>query len=77
MFDMLTADELAVLHSKLCHAHLNVHYKMLDRDTGQPVIPVFSDDWQILSAHADEMNEMAAAVYAELTRREQEARADA
>ena len=65
----LTLDELHLLHTKLSNAHVAVHYRLIDRETGRCLVPVFSDEWNILEAHAHDMHELASEVYAEITRR--------
>lgn len=70
MFDMLTLDELYTLHSKLCHGHTAVHARIMDNCT--PLIPVTSDEWGVLTAHAAEIFETVLAVGAEIRDREAE-----
>ena len=77
MFDMLTLDELYQLHTKLCHAHTAIHERLFGPgEIGalprKPLVPVFSDTWNILEAHEIELGETAKAVYAEIGRRQQE-----
>jgi hypothetical protein len=70
MFDTLTLCELYDLHTKLGAECRATHARMMDGT--RPLIPVFSDQWQVLSAKCGELNETCDALYAEITRREQE-----
>lgn len=67
MFDMLTLDQLYTLHTSISHHARQAHERIMDGP--EPRVPVFSDEWALHSAHADELRETAAAVYAEITRR--------
>lgn len=72
MFDMLTRRELSILHDSLFNSCTRIHQRMLAAD-GTALIPVFSDDWQILRAAHDDLHDMMDAVFAEIARRDCEA----
>ena len=67
MFDMLTLDQLYTLHTSICRDAFQAHERIMDGSG--PRVPVFSDEWALHSAHAEELRETAAAIYAEITRR--------
>ena len=68
MFDLLTLDQLYTLHTSISRDAGQAHERIMDGL--KPRVPVFSDEWALHSAHAEELRETAAAVYAEITRRE-------
>lgn len=74
MFDTMTDQDL--LHAIRVYTETRdaTHAKMIDPATLRPLISPMSDDWRILAARHREMCELNEAAYAELLRREQEAR---
>ena len=79
MFDLdrFTLAELYALHSHLHDDHMAAHRRLLSPD-GKTLVSVFSDEWQMYAALADEIWETCDAVYGEITaRRAEEAHADA
>jgi len=69
MFDMLTLDQLYVLHTSLHDTHTRIHERMM---TGtRPLMPVDGDDWMILRATCEQVAETMFAVSAEIDRREE------
>jgi hypothetical protein len=68
VFDKLTLDQLYTLHTSISHHARQAHERIMDGL--KPRVPVFSDEWALHSAHADELRETASAVYDEITRRE-------
>jgi hypothetical protein len=77
MFDTLTLEDLYELHSQTCTEARRIHSTLMDGINTRPGVTVFSDGWQVKSAKCAELDETAAAVYAEISRREAEVRADA
>ena len=67
MFDLLTLDQLYTLHTSISHHARQAHERIMDGL--KPRVPVFSDEWALHSAHAEELRETASAIYAEITRR--------
>jgi hypothetical protein len=76
MFDMLTLDQLYALHTSLCATHFKL-YRRLVGVNGQPLIDPTGPDWAIITAAQNELHETVTAVYAEITRRHEQACADA
>jgi hypothetical protein len=74
MFDMLTLDQLCKLHHSLAETHHALHGRLVDQDDPgrKPLVPVLSDDWNIISAACQEVSETMTAVYAEIGAREAE-----
>jgi hypothetical protein len=68
MFGTLTTPQLHDLHASLGAGSRAVHARMLVGLT--PLIPVFSDQWQILGALTDDLGATMGAVYAEIASRE-------
>jgi hypothetical protein len=67
VFDLLTLDQLYTLHTSISHHARQAHERIMDGL--KPRVPVFSDEWALHSAHAEELRETASAIYAEITRR--------
>ena len=76
MFDTLTTLELNQFIGRLSQERHATHLKMVDPVTITARIDPLSPEWTILSARFDELVEMTDAAYAELIRREVEARTD-
>lgn len=83
MYDMLTRDELSALHHTLCSQYSRQHRVImglmdLQHAAGASIIDLLaSPAFKVLDASHRELDEMSAAVYAEIQRRDEEARADA
>jgi hypothetical protein len=72
MFDMLTLGGLYKLHSSLCASIIRLSDRMIPAEAAAPRLSVFGDEWAALAGASRELNETAAAVYAEITCREAE-----
>ena len=82
MFDFLTLADLYQLHTQLATDHLAAFRKLYDVNPADlkdatPKVGVFTDEWNILAAKMADLSQTAAAVFTEIDRRENEARADA
>jgi hypothetical protein len=75
VFDMLTRDELCTLHTTLYQGGMRAHFHIIDSDTGAPLVPPLSPEWDLYAAVHAELAEAMEAVDAELDRRDAEAKA--
>ena len=76
MYDMLTREQLSHLHEAICLMLSGIFDAMFGPDF-KPLMEVGGQQWKILKAKRDELDEFRTSVFAEIERRDAEARADA
>jgi hypothetical protein len=80
MFADLSRAELLILHNRLYNSHQRLHRQLVS-PSGMALVSPLGDVWRIIDAACDDIAETAAAVCAEIGRREtvpaQRAAADA
>jgi hypothetical protein len=82
MFDNLTLFDLYSLHSQLCAQYTGLWEQIMAGDPSDSrgahaIVDPLSEQWQQVSAQLNDIDQTAAAVYAEIGRREQELAASA